>query len=256
MSDYSDQSGDDLGLKRQLAEWKRSLAVANQELEALSYAVSHDLRGPLRIMDGFSRILMEEYADALPEQATHYLNRICSGSDRMKTMIDGLLQLSRINKEQLRLEDVDLSTLAEECASRLRAKQVDRTVTWETAPNLSAKGDRALLTMALDHLLDNAWKFTALEPRAKIEFGLEDDSENPHFFIRDNGAGFNMKYANKLFTPFQSLHGGETFTAGIGIGLASVQRIIHRHDGEIWAGAQEGGGAIFYFTLVSRQGVK
>ncbi len=229
------------------------LAAINRELEAFSYSVSHDLRAPLRAIDGFSLALLEDYADRLDEIGHDYLRRVRSGAQKMGLLIDDLLQLSRVTRSELHLQEIDLSQLASTIIAELRQSEAERTVTITIAPQLQAYGDPTLLQVLLANLLGNAWKFTRRQPKANIEFGLlpdHDEQTEQTFFICDNGVGFDMKYIHKLFIAFQRLHGFEQFE-GTGIGLATVQRIINKHSGRIWVEAAPDNGATFYFTLPS-----
>lgn len=224
------------------------LEAINRELEAFSYSVSHDLRAPLRAVDGFGQALLEDYGDRLDATAQDYLNRIRAGTQRMGRLIDDLLHLSRISRAELIPERVDLSALAESVAAELRADAPERTVEFAVQPGLCAEGDGHLLEVVLENLLGNAWKFTSGTASARIEFGVQDEAGGPAFFVRDNGAGFDMAYVDKLFGAFQRLHGAAEFP-GTGIGLATVKRIITRHGGRVWAEGAPGAGATFFFTL-------
>lgn len=224
------------------------LTASNNELEAFCYSVSHDLRSPLRSMDGFSKALLEDYDGRLDTQGKDYLQRINTACHRMGQLIDDLLNLSRITRSKMDKKTVDLSTLAKTIADELREKHPGRQVEIIIADGLAAYGDPRLLKIALDNLLSNAWKFTRKNSQARIEFGTARYKGNTAFFIRDNGVGFDMAYSNKLFGAFQRLHSVTEFE-GTGIGLATVQRIIHRHGGDIWAEASVNQGATFYFTL-------
>ena len=226
------------------------LEAKNRESEAFSYAVSHDLRAPLRAIDGFSDALISQYRDLLDDKGKHYLRRIHEGSLRMGQLIEDLLDLSRITRRALSRERVNLSDLALEIASELRAEHPQRQVEFAIAPDLAAVGDRHLLRIALQNLAANAWKFTGKCQCARIEFGVRQQDGERVYFVRDNGVGFDMAYADKLFTPFQRLHGAQEFP-GTGIGLASVARIIERHGGRAWADGAVGQGATFYFTLTA-----
>jgi light-regulated signal transduction histidine kinase (bacteriophytochrome) len=222
------------------------LQAANQELEAFSYSVSHDLRGPLRSIDGFSQLLLEDCYDQLDEHGKDYLQRVREACRRMAQLTEDMLTLSRVTRREMRKEAVDLSILARSIATALQQTEPQRQAEFVIAEGLVAIGDPGLLRAALENLLGNAWKFTGKQPQARIEFGR---TENPLiYFVRDDGAGFDMAYANKLFGVFQRLHTDREFL-GTGIGLATVQRIIHRHGGRIWAEAAVGEGATFYFTL-------
>lgn len=235
-------------LERRVLERTAELEAANRELEAFSYSVSHDLRAPLRSMDGFCQVLIEDYGDVLDSGGHEYLNRVRAASQRMAELIDGLLNLSRVTRTQITPEIVDLSAAAKSILSGLRAAEPERDITFVVQPGLTARGDSRLLKAVVDNLLRNAWKFTAKHPSAKIAFGATEVDGKPAFFVRDDGAGFDMAYKDKLFGPFQRLHGMSEFE-GTGIGLATVQRIIHRHGGHIWAEGAVEGGATFYFTL-------
>ena len=226
----------------------QQLAAANQELEAFSYSVSHDLRAPLRSIDGFSQALLEDCAELLDAPGRQHLGRVRAATQRMGELIDDLLQLSRVSRTEMRHETVDLSTLAESVAADLRRTEPQHRVEITIQPGLRTEGDTALLRIVLVNLLANAWKFTGRKPVARIEFGIRDNGGERAFYVRDNGAGFDMSYAGKLFGAFQRLHTAGEFP-GTGIGLATVQRIVHRHGGRVWA---EGGldqGATFYFVL-------
>ncbi|WP_084766232.1 sensor histidine kinase [Nitrococcus mobilis] len=236
-------------LNRTLEHKVTQLSVINQELEAFCYSVSHDLRAPLRGLDGFSQALLEDYAETLDETGQDYLRRIRAASQRMAQLIDDLLRLSRITRAEITLDTVDLTGIANEIIAERRAQAPHRQVMTHIAPRLSVEGDRRLLRVALENLLDNAWKFTAGKPQAEIELGIDAaDRATPTYYVRDNGAGFDMAYAERLFGPFQRLHSPQEFE-GHGIGLATVQRIIQRHGGCIWANAEPQRGAIFCFTL-------
>ena len=235
-------------LNEQLAVRAESLETANKELEAFSYSVSHDLRSPLRAIDGFSRIVLEDYANRLDAEGRNYLERIRAASQRMGHLIDDLLQLSRHTRSEMHRTQVDLSTLARALAEELQKTEPERRVEFVITPNLVANADASLLRVVLENLLGNAWKFTGKQAAPKIEFGRTTREGAPAYFVRDNGAGFDMTYAHKLFGAFQRLHTTDDFP-GTGIGLASVQRIIHRHGGRLWAEAEINRGATFYFSL-------
>jgi light-regulated signal transduction histidine kinase (bacteriophytochrome) len=232
-------------------EWAKELEQANKELEAFSYSISHDLRAPLRAIEGFSKALLHEYGEKLDEQGSHYLDRVRAAAHRMATMIDGLLKLSRISRAPLRRERVSLTELARGAAAALRERDPSRSVSIEIAGEVQAYGDGRLIAIVFENLLGNAWKFTANQPQAQIVVGQENKGNETIFFVRDNGAGFDMAYADKLFAPFQRLHDEREFE-GTGIGLATVQRIISRHGGRIWAEAEAGKGATFRFALGNR----
>lgn len=238
-------------LKRINADQERQAAqleVANRDLESFSYSVSHDLRAPLRSMDGFSQALMEDYAGQLDDQGKDYLTRIRLACQRMSRLIDDLLNLSHVSRATMQRDSVDLSALIQTLADQLRLEQPERTVEFIIAPSIRVMGDSRLLAIAMENLLRNAWKFTGRTPHPVIEFGVNQHEGQSQYFIRDNGAGFDMMYANKLFTPFQRLHSTEAFP-GTGIGLAIVQRIIRRHGGTVGAEGQPEKGATFFFTL-------
>jgi light-regulated signal transduction histidine kinase (bacteriophytochrome) len=224
------------------------LLALNQELESFSYSVSHDLRSPLRAIHGFSVALLEDCGDKLDAQGKTHLNRILVASERMGRLIDGLLELARTARCTMRRAEVSLSDLATEIVAQLRASEPDRKVTVEITPSLVAYGDQTLLHSVLLNLLGNAWKFTSKQPDARIEFGTQTQSVPRIYFVRDNGAGFDMQYAEKLFGAFQRLHDTKEFP-GTGVGLATVQRIIHRHGGRIWAKSEVGHGSTFSFAL-------
>jgi DNA-binding response OmpR family regulator len=224
------------------------LETKNRELETFAYSVSHDLRAPLRALNGFSNALSSQYNDLLDDTAKHYLRRIHEGSLRMGQLIDALLDLSRIARRPFDQQPVDLSQLAAEIAAELQAEHPQRQVDCVIAPDLAAVGDRQLLRIALQNLLANAWKFTGTRESAHIEFGGRAQDGERVYFVRDNGVGFDMAHAGKLFTPFQRLHGMREFP-GTGIGLATVQRVVIRHGGRIWAEAVLDKGATFCFTL-------
>ena len=224
------------------------LESANQELESFAYAVSHDLRAPLRALSGFSQALLEDYAERLDGEARVFLDQIGSASRRMGELIDGILTLSRSTRGELRRDPVDLSTLAHRLLSERARAEPHRQVVWEVAPELCVAGDPTMLEVVMVNLIDNAWKYTAKTPNATIRVTTEDRAGKRWLCVADNGAGFDMAYAERLFQPFQRLHRQDEFP-GIGIGLATVQRIIHRHGGTIEAAGTPGGGATFRFTL-------
>jgi signal transduction histidine kinase len=231
-------------LRRNAAE----LLAANTELDAFAYSVSHDLRAPLRSIDGFSQILLEDYAAQLDEAARESLQRVRAASQRMGTLIDDLLKLARVTRAEIRTEDVDLSGMARDIVADLQRSTPERQIEFVIAPGLKTRGDTRLLRVALDNLLRNSWKYTAKQPAPRVEFRSADANGGKAFIVRDNGAGFDMKYADKLFGVFQRLHSAADFE-GTGIGLATVRRIINRHGGRIWAEGAVDQGATFYFTL-------
>jgi light-regulated signal transduction histidine kinase (bacteriophytochrome) len=199
-------------------------------------------------------MLLEDYADRLDDEGRNYLGRIRAGAQRMGELIDDLLNLSRLTRDQMRRETVDLSAMAREIAEDLRKEQPERDARFLIADGLVANGDARLLWVALENLLGNAWKFTGREAKAKIEFGaVRQEEQTPVYFVRDNGAGFDEAYADKLFGPFQRLHRADEF-GGTGVGLAIVQRIVRRHGGRVWAQGEPGRGATFYFTLQEMKG--
>ncbi|MDQ4127911.1 MAG: CHASE domain-containing protein [Actinomycetota bacterium] len=236
---------------KDLEDANRELEATNRELEAFSYSVSHDLRAPLRTIDGFSQILQEDYAERLDEEGVDYLGRVRAASKHMAGLIDDLLDLSRVGRRPLSRERVDLSGLVAGILEDLRLSEPGRKVEFVTEEDVAVWADAGLLKVALENLLGNAWKFTSREPEARIEFGVQAGGERPVYYVRDNGAGFDQAYSDKLFGAFQRLHGQEEFE-GTGIGLATVARIIHRHGGRVWAEGRVGEGATFYFTLGGR----
>jgi signal transduction histidine kinase len=234
---------------QRVEEANRQLRDANLELEAFSYSVSHDLRAPLRAIDGFSHVLVERYQEVLDDKGRHYLGLIRDAGKRMSRLIDDLLKLARVTRAELTRGTVDLSELARSVLGDLRHAEPEREVEIKITPGLSAAGDATLLRVALDNLLGNAWKFTSkLAGGAVIEFGSTETDGKSAFFVRDNGAGFDPAYAQKLFGAFQRLHSTSEFD-GTGIGLATVRRIIHRHRGTVWAEGAVDRGATFYFTF-------
>ena len=224
------------------------LEAANQELEAFSYSVSHDLRAPLRSIDGFSQALLEDCGESLTEQGKGYLHRIRAATQRMGALIDDLLNLSRVTRAEMCHERLNISNLARLIAAEHRKRHQDRAVEFYIEDGLEAFGDPRLLRIVLENLLGNAWKFTSRRAQATIEFGLVQTNGSNAYFVRDNGAGFDNAYAERLFGAFQRLHAAAEFP-GTGIGLATVQRIVHRHGGKVWAEGAVDRGATFYFTL-------
>lgn len=235
-------------LEQRVAERTRQLESSNRELESFAYAVSHDLRAPLRSVDGFSQLLLERYTEQIDETGKRYLAHVRDASQEMGELIDALLQLSRVARLDLHQERVDLSALARKILDGLQQMDPTREVETVIAERLIARGDARLLRIVLENLLGNAWKFTAKTFQPRIELGRGEHDGAPTCVIRDNGAGFDMAYAHKLFLPFQRLHGQRDFD-GTGIGLATVQRILHRHGGEIWAEGAVGRGATITFTV-------
>ena len=225
-----------------------ALEESRRELESLTYTIAHDLRAPLRTIDGFARALSEDCGDDLDEDGRRYLQHVLDATQRMSGMLEGLLSLARIHRAEFHPVQVDLSKMAREIAERLRIAEPSRAVEFVVAEGVSAGGDASLLTIALEALLQNAWKFTRGRDPARIEVGIE-PATPAVYFVRDNGVGFDTRYAGKLFNPFQRLHPEREFE-GAGVGLAAAARIVRRHGGRIWAEAAPNGGATFYFTLV------
>jgi PAS domain S-box-containing protein len=232
----------------ELERARRAAETASRELEAFSYSVSHDLRAPLRAIDGFSLILLEDFGDRLEPEARDHLARVRAASQKMAGLIDDLLRLSRVSRGELTLRPVDLSALAREVGDALAQGEPGRRTRLEVEPGLTAHADEALLRVALTNLLGNAWKFTRGRDPGVVRFGAESRDGEAVWFVADDGAGFDMRYADKLFTPFQRLHGADEFE-GSGIGLAIVARVVARHGGRVWAQSAPGQGATFSFTL-------
>jgi signal transduction histidine kinase len=235
-------------LERRVRQRTAELETANEELEAFSSSVAHDLRAPLRWIDGFAQALLEDQGERLDEQGRDHLDRIRRASQRMGVLIDDLLSLSRISRTPIERQRIDLGALAVAVIDNLRQHDPDRQVRLEVAPGLVTRGDPALVPILLENLLSNAWKFSARRPQATIELGRTQTATGTAFYVRDDGAGFDMSRAGKLFQPFQRLHGTDEFE-GTGVGLATVHRIVTRHGGRIWAEAKPGAGATFLFTL-------
>lgn len=236
-------------LQQNLRERTLALEAANKELESFSYSVSHDLRAPLRAVGGYMELLLEKLGDNADTDTRELADHMRAGVDRMNTLIDDLLRLARTTRAEMHRGPVDLSALASSMVEKLQAEANAREVEWVIAPGIIADGDSGLLQVALENLLSNAWKYTSRTPRARIEFGAEPQPDGTSvFFVRDNGAGFDMKYAHRLFAPFQRLHSERDFS-GTGVGLATVQRIIHKHGGRIWPQAAPNEGATFFFTI-------
>jgi light-regulated signal transduction histidine kinase (bacteriophytochrome) len=241
-------------LERRLTECTAQLEATAGELQELGFSISHDLRAPLRSVKSFSQILLEEHSGTLDGQGRECLVRVSAAADRMSQLLDGLLELSRLNGGPLRRDKVNLSRLAEDITCDLRRAHPERNVEVAIQESLFATGDERLLRIALSNMLGNAWKFTGERPRARIEVGAlpgEDADQRPGtpvFYVRDDGVGFDMAHAARLFGPFQRLHGRDQFE-GNGLGLAMVRRIVHRHGGRAWAEGAVNGGATFYFTL-------
>ncbi|MEX0899934.1 MAG: ATP-binding protein [Gammaproteobacteria bacterium] len=239
-------------LEERILQRTAELEQSNRELESFSYSVSHDLRSPLRAIVGFSEALQEEVPD-LPPEAQRLFERIRAATRRMAQRIDGLLNLAHVSRRPLTVQMVDLGSIAGEIIEELRQRDRDRTVTTVVEPELVARGDPKLLRAVLENLLENAWKFTGDTPRPRIEVGTVGADGETVYFVKDNGAGFDMAFADKLFAAFSRLHANDEFP-GTGIGLATVQRIVQRHGGRIWAEAVPDEGAAFYFTLGERDG--
>jgi hypothetical protein len=235
-------------LEEQVRSRTAELEAANAELEAFSYSVSHDLRAPLRAIAGFSEILHTEHAATLPPDALALLERTETAAKRMGQLIENLLGLARVSRQHMHKAQVDLSALAAEIAAELAEASPARKVEVRIAPGLSARADPELIRVALQNLLANAWKYTAKSAQARVEFGAEVSGDERVFYVRDNGTGFDMQYAEQLFRPFQRLHSDQEYE-GTGIGLATVDRIIRRHGGRVWAEAAPDRGATFRFTL-------
>ncbi|WP_250654820.1 ATP-binding protein [Alkalimarinus coralli] len=236
------------GLEIKVNERTKELAMANKELEAFSYSVSHDLRAPLRAIDGFSKALLEDYGPELDKTAHDYLGRVRAASQKMGVLISSLLQLSRVTRKQIKDTHFDLSDMIMHIVHQLREDEPNRVIDVQIQPEMYIMADPQLMEVALDNLIGNAWKYTKYEKFPKIEIGYYVENGHTIYFIKDNGAGFDEKYAKNLFTAFQRLHSPEQFD-GTGIGLATVYRIMHRHHGDIWAKSTVGKGATFYFTL-------
>jgi light-regulated signal transduction histidine kinase (bacteriophytochrome) len=238
-----------LGMAQLRRAWARELSRTNQELEAFSYSVSHDLRTPLRAIDGFSKALQQRAACKLNEEERHFLDQIPAAAQRMAALIDALLGLARISRVPILRQQLDLGQLAHATVlPSLLAQNTARRVEIHIAPELHTDADPHLACVLLENLLSNAWKYTAANPQARVELGQQQLADGPAFFVRDNGVGFDMRYAGQLFQPFQRLHHESEFQ-GLGIGLATVRRIVEHHEGRIWAESTLGGGATFYFTL-------
>jgi signal transduction histidine kinase len=235
-------------LETRVTERTTQLEAATREMEAFSYSVSHDLRAPLRHINGYTNILKESYANRLDARGNELLEHVHHASLRMAALIDSLLMLSRISRSEMRYENVNLSTIASEIAVELQSSQTDRQVHWEIQPDLTVQADTSLMYIVMNNLLSNAWKFTSYHDEAHIQIGSVNKEGIATYFVRDDGAGFDMAYVNKLFGAFQRLHSEDEFE-GTGVGLALVQRIITRHKGRIWAEAAPEEGAVFYFTL-------
>jgi len=235
-------------LEGRVRERTAQLETANRELESFSYSVSHDLRAPLRAIDGFGQALVEDFPESLPGEAKRYLSRIRASTQHMAQLIEDLLKLARVSRGPLERRTVDLGQIAQQVAGELRQGEPGRVVEVSVWDGIRTEADPHLLRVALENLIGNAWKFTSKSEKPRIEIGALKDRGRTTFFVRDNGAGFDMAYADKLFGAFQRLHSASEY-AGTGIGLATVQRIVHRHGGRIWAEGEVGKGAVFFFTL-------
>jgi len=240
-------------LQAMVAERTAALELANKELESFSYSVSHDLRAPLRSIDGFSHSLLEDYAEQLDDTGKDHLQRVRSNAQRMGRLIDAMLLLSRVMRHKIKRQDVDLSALAQSAIRKLQDYEPHRKVEVDIVPGLHGWGDAHLIEIVLDNLLGNAWKYTGKTDKGRIEFGSTNKNGEMIYHVRDNGVGFDMDYADKLFESFQRLHRADEFE-GTGIGLATVARIIRRHNGQVWAESEVGQGATFYFTLGEKTG--
>lgn len=238
-------------LERRVQERTAQLEATNRELEAFSYSVSHDLRAPLRVIESFTKAMEEDFGAGLDPQARHYLDRVRAATERTKQLIADLLQLSRVSRSEMQLEQVDLTQLARAVAAELQQTMPTHPVTVAIADGVITTCDARLVRVLLDNLLGNAWKFTSKHAAGHIEFGVIDRDDERVYFVRDDGAGFDMRFADQLFQPFKRLHGASDFP-GTGIGLATVQRIVHRHGGRAWAEGKVEGGATFYFTLAPK----
>jgi PAS domain S-box-containing protein len=235
-------------LEERVRQRTAELEAANKELESFSYSVSHDLRSPLRGVDGWSLALLEDYGDKLDEQAHGYLNQVRAEIQRMSVLIDDMLKLSRLSRDEMKREAVDCTALATSFADRLQSACPERRVEWRIAHGITTNADLSLLRQVFQNLIENAWKFTAKQDNAVIEFDVTDVDGEKAYFVKDNGAGFDMAYSAKLFGAFQRLHRVADYP-GTGVGLATVQRIARRHGGRVWAEGEVGKGATFWFTL-------
>jgi PAS domain S-box-containing protein len=233
---------------REFQALNKQLEAINRELETFSYSVSHDLRAPLRNINGFTRLIMEDKAEQLDDETKDYMEKVCQNTNHMGQLIDDLLKLSRLSRKELRLEPVNLSQMAKDILHDLQAQEPQRQVEIHIQEGMCIQADIGLIRVALYNLLTNAWKFTGKKEKSVIEFGVTQMNDARTFYIRDNGVGFDMKYADMMFGAFQRLHDAREFS-GIGVGLATVQRIVHRHGGKIWAEATVNQGATFYFSL-------
>jgi light-regulated signal transduction histidine kinase (bacteriophytochrome) len=236
------------GLNQELAQRSNALEASNKELEAFAYSISHDLRAPLRHTAGFAELLRKNAAASLNEKSQRYLTMILEAANQMGSLIDDLLAFSRISRAEARKSLVDLGQIVQEVVADVRQDTKERNIIWKIDPLPACYGDRSMLRLAFVNLISNAVKFTGTRPRAEIEIGCTGQDRDVVLFVRDNGVGFDMKYSNKLFGVFQRLHPQEAFE-GTGIGLATIQRIVHRHGGRVWAESTVDGGATFYLSL-------
>jgi len=237
-------------LEKRVQTRTAQLEAANKELESFSYSVSHDLRSPLSRIEGYSELLLGEYVNVIGEDGKHYLERIIFSVTQMSQLIDDLLKLASITRSEMNFSDINLSCMAKQIADNLLESEPERKAEIIIHSNLHANGDGRLIRLAMDNLLNNAWKYTSKKTLTKIEVGVKNGEDNPTFFIKDNGAGFCMSDIEKLFAPFSRLHSRNEFP-GTGVGLATVKRIINRHGGDIWAEGETNKGATCYFTLAS-----
>jgi light-regulated signal transduction histidine kinase (bacteriophytochrome) len=235
-------------LERRVRERTTELTAANQEMEAFTYSVAHDLRAPLRHIDAFTRILFEDFSEFLPEEARRYLENIRKGSQNMSRLVDDLLNLARVGRQELRYETTALNTVIDEVVAELKRESDDREIDWRIARLPTAISDPGLMRQVFANLLSNAVKYTRPRTKAIIEVGMQQTNGHNAIYVRDNGVGFNMKYVDKLFGVFQRLHRSDEFE-GTGVGLAIVDRIVRRHGGRVWAESELNKGASFYFTL-------
>ena len=235
-------------LRQELQQKEAELEAANKSIESLSYTISHDLRAPLRTMDSFSQALTEDYATHLPEEATNYLNRVRKACTQMRNMIDELLELARVTRRNLKPQEFNISNLVTDIINEIKISEPEKQVTVEIQNNLKANADKHLLRIALHHLMHNAWKFASKNDNPTIQFTCSEKNNETIYCVADNGIGFDMSYYDQLFEPFKRLHSSDEFS-GIGIGLATAQRIIERHGGKLWAESEPEEGAKFYFTL-------
>lgn len=235
-------------LENKVIERTKMLQIANKELEAFSYSVSHDLRAPLRSIDGFSQALIEDYENILDKTGKNYLTRVRSAAQRMSTLIDDMIKLARVSRTTIEKKELNLSSIASSIADTLLESDPERNANFVIQPDVTVTGDKNLIKVIMQNLMENAWKFTSKQAETRIEFGAKKLDGETVYYVRDNGAGFDINYAKKLFAPFQRLHKESDFP-GTGIGLSTVQRIVHRHLGKIWAEGEIDEGATFYFTL-------